>query len=188
MKPYITITDLTSLDTSAITQIAALLVEGFKTHWPDAWPDQASALEEVSKSLLVDRISRVAKDESGEVVGWIGGIPEYDGLVWELHPLIVKPQQQMRGIGRALVGDFEEQVKARGGLTIILGSDDEDNMTSLAGKNLHQNLWAQIAQIRNLKRHPYEFYQKLGYAIVGVVPDANGLGKPDILMSKSVVR
>lgn len=33
---------------------------------------------------------------------------------------------------------------------------------------------------------PYEFYQKLGYAIIGVVPDANGLGKPDILMAKRV--
>jgi hypothetical protein len=34
----------------------------------------------------------------------------------------------------------------------------------------------------------YEFYQKQGYVIVGVMPDANGLGKPDILMAKSVVR
>ena len=29
---------------------------------------------------------------------------------------------------------------------------------------------------------------KLGYAIVGMVPDANGLGKPDIMMAKSVAR
>jgi aminoglycoside 6'-N-acetyltransferase I len=45
-----------------------------------------------------------------------------------------------------------------------------------------------IVSIRNLKRHPYEFYQKLGYVIVGVIPDANGPGKPDILMAKSLVR
>jgi aminoglycoside 6'-N-acetyltransferase I len=32
--------------------------------------------------------------------------------------------------------------------------------------------------------HPYEFYQKIGYKIVGVIPDANGLGKPDIWMAK----
>jgi aminoglycoside 6'-N-acetyltransferase I len=43
-----------------------------------------------------------------------------------------------------------------------------------------------IKNIKNLKRHPYEFYQKLGYTIVGVVPDANGIGKPDIVMAKSL--
>lgn len=34
--------------------------------------------------------------------------------------------------------------------------------------------------------HPYEFYQKLGYSIVGVLPDANGFEKPDIFMAKRV--
>jgi hypothetical protein len=34
--------------------------------------------------------------------------------------------------------------------------------------------------------HPFEFYQKCGFVIVGVVPDANGYSKPDILMAKRV--
>jgi hypothetical protein len=45
---------------------------------------------------------------------------------------------------------------------------------------------AHLARIENRRGHPFEFYQKLGYAIVGVVPDANGWGKPDILMAKRV--
>ena len=76
----------------------------------------------------------------------------------------------------------------RGGLTITFGSDDEDNMTSLSDVDLYENLWEKIRDVRNFKRHPYEFYQKLGYVITGIVPDANGIGKPDIIMSKKVVR
>jgi len=54
----------------------------------------------------------------------------------------------------------------------------------LAGVDLYANLWEQIRTMRNLNGHPYEFYQKLGYAIIGVMPDASGRGKPDIFMGK----
>ena len=170
----------------AIRQVAILLVEGFKEHWPDAWPDLESALQEVHESFETGRISRIAIDESETVLGWIGGIRQYDGNVWELHPLVVKPGYQRQGIGRALVTDLEEQVRERGGLTLWLGTDDEDGMTTLAGVNLYPNVWEHVTQIKNLRGHPYEFYQKLGFVIVGVMPDANGPGKPDIYMAKRV--
>ncbi|NJL40785.1 MAG: GNAT family N-acetyltransferase [Leptolyngbyaceae cyanobacterium SM1_4_3] len=172
----------------AIAQIATLLVEGFKQHWKTAWTDLDSALEEVHESFGADRISRVAVDELGKVLGWIGGIEQYDGKVWELHPLVVDAAYQGQGIGRSLVTDLSECARERGGLTLWVGTDDEDDMTSLAGVNLYPNVFDHIAQIQNLKGHPYEFYQKCGFVIVGVVPDANGLGKPDILMAKSLVR
>ena len=72
--------------------------------------------------------------------------------------------------------------------TIYLGSDDEFDKTTLANTNLFDDLYSKIKNIRNLERHPYEFYQKIGYQIVGVIPDANGLGKPDIWLAKSLVR
>ena len=137
--------------------------------------------------LETERICRVAVDEKGNLLGIIGGIPGYEGHVWELHPLAVQPSRQGQGIGRALVEEFEEQVRVKGGLTITLGSDDEDNMTSLSNVDLYENPWEKIRDIRNLKNHPFEFYQKLGYVVTGVVPDANGIGKPDILMAKRVV-
>jgi aminoglycoside 6'-N-acetyltransferase I len=182
------IVDLVSTNESAIQQVAELLVEGFATNWPYAWPDIESALEEVRESFGTDRISRIAVDEDGTVLGWIGGISQYRGHVWELHPLVVRVNQQGKGIGRSLVADLEDRVKERGGLTITLGTDDENNQTSLSGIDLFPNVWKYVARIRNLKQHPYEFYQKQGFVIIGVMPDANGLGKPDILMAKSVVR
>ncbi len=180
------IVDLRPHHTARIRQIARLLIIGFEEHWPGYWTDLDTGIAEVLESFASDRISRVALDERGNVLGWIGGISEYDGHVWELHPLVVDPSCQRQGIGRALVADFEEQVRQRGGLTIMLGSDDEDDMTTLAGIDLYPDPLAHLAQIQNRRGHPFEFYQKLGYAIVGVVPDANGWGKPDIIMAKRV--
>ncbi len=167
-------------------QMAQLLVDAFHEHWSAAWSTLDEGMEEVREMLEAERICRVALDEDGNLLGMIGGIPEYDGKVWELHPLAIQPHAQGQGIGRALIVDFEEQVRQRGGLTVMLGTDDEDGMTSLSNVDLYDDLWGKIANIRNLKGHPYEFYQRMGYVITGVVPDANGPGKPDILMSKRV--
>jgi aminoglycoside 6'-N-acetyltransferase I len=166
-------------------QMAELLVAGFREHW-DAWKTVDEGLDEVHEALAKGFVRIALSGDGATVLGWIGGLPEYDGHVWELHPLVVRPDHQQQGIGRALVADFEQQVKARGGLTIRLGTDDEDNMTSLAGCDLYDNLWERIAHIRNIKNHPFEFYQKCGYTIIGVMPDANGRGKPDIIMGKRV--
>ncbi len=184
MSP-ITIHDLHD-DVSTMHQVARVLVEGFQEHWPDAWPDIETALLEVKASLGPERISRIAIDQTGKVVGWIGGIKQYRGRVWELHPLVVHPACQRKGIGRALVKDLEEQVSRRGGLTLWVGTDDEDQQTSLSGVDLYPNVLEHLANIRNLSHHPYEFYQKLGFVIVGVMPDANGFGKPDIFLAKRV--
>lgn len=171
---------------SLLQQAAQLLVDAFREHWPDAWPTSEEGLKEVHEMLEAERICRAAVDDQGNLLGIIGGIPGYDGHVWELHPLAVQPNLQGRGIGRALVADFEEQVRLRGGLTITLGTDDEDEMTSLSNVDLYETTWEKIQNIRNFKGHPFSFYQKMGYVITGIVPDANGRGKPDILMAKRV--
>ncbi len=181
-----TIVDLTSDEPDRIHQTAAILVEGFAEHWPESWPTMESAVAEVRESFGVGRISRVACNTDGQVLGWIGGIPTYDGRVWELHPLVVKPAHQGRGIGRALVADLESQVAERGGLTLWLGSDDVDDMTTLAGVHLYPDLLGHLGRVRNLRRHPYEFYTKMGFSLSGVMPDANGPGKPDIFLAKRI--
>ena len=180
------IISLTRDNEPILQQAAQLLMDAFREHWPEAWPTLEDSMKEIQEMLDDERICRAAIDDEGNLLGIIGGIPQYDGHVWELHPLAVQPNMQSQGIGRALVVDFEEQVRLRGGLTITLGSDDEDNMTSLSDVDLYEDLWDKVKDIRNLKNHPFEFYQKMGYIISGVVIDANGIGKPDILMSKRV--
>jgi aminoglycoside 6'-N-acetyltransferase I len=180
------IIDLSPDNKVLFEQAARLLVEGFKENWPHAWPTMEAALNEVQECLGPERILRVAIDDNGNILGWIGALTEYNGNAWELHPLVVDPHHQGQGIGRALVIDLEKQVKQRGGISIYLGTDDENQMTSLSGKDLYADAWEHIAHIQNLRGHPYEFYQKMDYAIVGVIPDANGPGKPDIIMAKKI--
>lgn len=67
---------------------------------------------------------------------------------------------------------------------MYLGTDDEFGRTTLFGTDLFDRRFEKIQNIKNLGNHPYEFYQKIGYVIVGVIPDANGPGKPDIWMAK----
>jgi aminoglycoside 6'-N-acetyltransferase I len=178
------ILDLAPGDAETVRQAADLLVEGFKDNWPDAWPTKDEALQEVREALGEGRICRVAVDEDGEVLGWVGGIPSYEGKVWELHPLVVRPDLQHRGIGRALVADLEARVRERGALTLWLGTDDETGMTTLSGVDLYPDVLEHLARIETLRGHPYEFYSKLGFSIIGAMPDANGPGKPDIYMAK----
>jgi aminoglycoside 6'-N-acetyltransferase I len=82
---------------------------------------------------------------------------------------------------------LEHEVAARGGVTVYLGSDDEFGTTSLFGADLYEDTFEKIANIKS-NGHPFPFYEKRGYKIVGVIPDANGVGKPDIWMAKRVGR
>lgn len=181
------IVDLLPDNETAIQQTARLLVEGFVDMAPGAWATMEEALEEVRDSFAEDRISRIALNDEGEVIGWIGGISGYDGNVWELHPLVVRVDQQGKGVGRALVYDLEARVRERGGLTIQLGTDDQNGMTSLSGVDVYPDPLRHLMEIKNIHRHPFEFYQKLGYVLIGIMPDANGFGKPDIIMGKRII-
>ena len=176
----ITIEDL---GTERASEVAGLLLAGFKQtgRWPTLTED--NAIEEVQESLADDRISRIAI-EAGSVIGWIAGQTNYGGQVFELHPIVVRPDRQSRGVGRLLVRDFEEQVTMMGAMTVIVGADDEAGETSLSGINLYPDPVQHLQMIRNPGRHPIGFYERLGYVVVGVIPDANGPGKPDIWMSK----
>jgi len=178
------IVDLRPEDEQRVREAAALLEAAFADRTPAPWPDLDAALAEVRESFEVDRISRVAVGVDGSVLGWIGGIRQYHGHVWELHPLVVAPAFQRRGIGRALVADLEARVRERGGITLWAGADDETGQTSLSGVDLYDNLPERISRIENPGGHPYGFYQRLGFSIVGVMPDANGPGRPDIFLAK----
>src|SRR6516162_10023195 len=85
-------------------------------------PEVADILEHGFARALLD---------SGIVLGWIGGLPEYGGRVWELHPIVVQRGHRRQGLGLALVEVFQVETVRRGALTVTLGTDDVSGMTSL---------------------------------------------------------
>lgn len=148
------IIDLPIDNRGVIRQTAQLLVEGFKTHWPNAWPELDSALEEVPDPFGQDRICWVTVNEEGFVLGWIGAISQYHGPTWQLRSLVILPLHQALEIGRALVVDLEATVHLPGGTPIYLGTDGEDSMTSLADIDLYPDVFQHFAAIKNLKTTP----------------------------------
>ena len=72
---------------------------------------------------------------------------------------------------------------------MTLGTDDDSGMTSLAGADLYVDRPRHLGELRDLGReHPFHFYRRLGFVVTGVLPDANGPGRPDIYMSKPASR
>lgn len=162
-------------------QAAALL----KKTWPRSYADCAD--EEMEGCIEEGKIA-LAMIDGEALLGFIGAIPQYGITAWELHPLAVDENFRSQGIGTRLCAALEGLLREKGCLTVYLGSDDETGGTTLSNTNLFDNTFEKISAIRNVKRHPFEFYQRVGYKIVGVIPDANGIGKPDIWLAKSLVR
>ena len=176
------IKDLTANDTARIEGAAALLHAAFSPL--GVWTTMAEARQEVVDSIGADKVSRVAVDGGGAVLGWIGAMPQYDGLVWELHPIVVDEAHRRHGIGRGLMQDLETILIARGGLTLWAGSDDLAGETSLGGVDLYTALPEAFNKVTSWGRHPLPFYRRLGFHLIGVMPDANGPGRPDIFLGK----
>ncbi|HEX9083283.1 MAG TPA: GNAT family N-acetyltransferase [Gemmatimonadaceae bacterium] len=104
--------------------------------------------------------------------------------MWQLHPIVVDETHRRHGVGRALVCDLEAILTARGALTLWAGSDDLAGETSLGGIDLYSTLPGALGEVRSWGDHPLPFYRRLGFQVIGVMPDANGPGRPDIFLGK----
>jgi hypothetical protein len=72
-------------------------------------------------------------------------------------------------------------------MTVYLGSDDDGPTpgTSAGGVDLFPDVLSHAASLRVID-HPIGFYRREGFEVIGLIPDANGPGKPDVLMAKRI--
>lgn len=57
---------------------------------------------------------------------------------------------------------------------MTLGTSDSTGATSLAGVDLYDDTFGRLATIEARQPHAVEFWRRIGYQIVGVLPDAEG--------------
>jgi aminoglycoside 6'-N-acetyltransferase I len=165
-------------------EAAAILVSAL-AHVPSAWKHMGEAGKEVA--TFFDNPERLAIGalDGGRLVGWIGGI-RHSSHAWELHPLVVQAAYQGRGCGTLLVAALEAAARREEVCTIWLGTDDDFGGTSLYGKDLFPDVLEHLRRLEPTNGHPFTFYRRMGYTVVGVLPDVDGPGKHDILMAKRI--
>jgi GNAT superfamily N-acetyltransferase len=177
------IVDFTALPAAQHDDAARILRDAL-AHVPSAYNGPGEAEAEVALRCAESDWLGHAALEDGRLVGWIGAIRTYSHG-WEIHPLVVAPDCQRRGIGSALMTTLEARARSEGVLTLFLGSDDDYGGTTLFGRDLWPGVVSHVAATDATARgHAPTFYRRHGYETVGLLPDVNGIGRPDIMLAK----
>ena len=179
------ILDLRETDEGLIEEVAQFFLECFQQYAPGEWPDLESCRVEIRESFEQYRTSRVMVSEAGHAIGWIGAMN--DQPTWEIHPLAVSPLEQRKGYGKLLVEDMIEVARSEGAVAIMAGTSDATKSTSLSEVDLYRNPSAALEEFFAEPDHPVQFWRKMGFHVVGVVPDGDGLGKPWIHFAKRLI-
>ena len=163
---------------------AAQVLRDALAHLPSGYGDVREAEAEVALRRQAGDWLGYAALEGERVMGFVGAIKAYS-RGWEIHPLVVAPDRQRRGIGSALLAQLEARARSDGVLTLFLGSDDDYGGSTLFGRDLWPDVLAYAGSVEATARgHALTFYQQHGYQIVGLLPDVDGPGRHDILMAK----
>lgn len=176
------IVPLAALDAPAVDQLAQVTLASALTHTAAWLADGDAAREELADALAPEKTALVLLAD-GAPIAWVAAAPDW-GRIWELHPLIVAVEHQRRGHGLRLVRAIEDIARAAGALTMLVGTSDTVQATSLSNVDLYDHPGTRIASMTVKAPHAVTFWQRAGYTVVGIVPDAEGPGQPSIQLAR----
>jgi aminoglycoside 6'-N-acetyltransferase I len=176
------IVPLASLDAAALEQLAQVTLASALTHTALWLTDLDAAREELADALVPGKTALALLDGDA-AIAWVAAAPDW-GRSWELHPLIVAVDHQRRGHGLRLVREIEDIARATDALTMLVGTSDTVEATSLSNVDLYEHPGSRLDGMTVRTPHAVEFWRRAGYTIVGVLPDAEGPGLPSIQLSR----
>jgi aminoglycoside 6'-N-acetyltransferase I len=89
---------------------AATVLRDALAHLPSGYGEAGQAQAEVAARTAASDWLGYAAFEGERLVGWIGALMTYR-RGWEIHPLVVAPDRQRRGIGSALLARLEARAR-----------------------------------------------------------------------------
>ncbi len=177
--PSVSFEDLLAEDEPAhLDAVTEMLMDGWHV-------DRESALLWLeSPYLAAEWYARVAIDEKGTIAGWMAATREHPHG-WRAMPLVVRRDLRRRGVGRALIADLSAFVAADGPGTVYAALPGEVR-TSITGRPLFPSVLGRVLDVSSPDDHPLAFYRRVGFEVVGVLPDVVGPGTHELLLAKPV--
>lgn len=190
---HIEVRDFNAVDELQVQEGAALIQESMR-EFSSAWPTfDASLGELLDAARREEGILLAAVSPAQRLCGMLSGAPEYVGQVLRVDLVAVTAEFQRRGVGRMLMQSLAEIGRNRGYHSLLARVPDEAGRTPLAGVELYPSPLAHLQALKeNLSGrnpaldHPVSFFLRLGFHLCGVVPDAHGCGRPEILLSRRI--
>lgn len=85
-----------------------------------------------------------------------------------------------------LVDDIANLARLGGAVAVWAGTSDETGSTSFSHADLYRSPTAEMVDFRVPRDHPVNFWLAIGFTLVGVLPDEEGLAKPGLHFARRI--
>lgn len=114
--------------TDDVPELAKIYRETFNAEpWFDKWTEKTAG-KRISRFISHDGFYGLVSTEGGAITGMILGEEEqyFDGVIFNIKEFCVRNDLRGKGIGTALLAEFENRLKARGIRSVLLFTVPED--------------------------------------------------------------
>lgn len=108
--------------------LAKIYMDTFNAEpWFEKWTEK-TAQKRISSVLSHSGALGLVSEDDGKIVGMILGEEEqyFDGVVFNVKEFCVRNELRGKGIGKALLAEFENRLKSRGIRSVLLFTAPED--------------------------------------------------------------